>query len=156
MELSPSREAAGCAATKEITQHLWNPKVHYRVYELPLVPVLSQTQPTSSNLSLQDPSEYYPPIYALVFLAVSFFLVSINNIHAILFSPIRATRPVSSHHSNFTFRRVHVIKLLIKQFPHPPVTLPLFGQNILLSSLFSSTSVQGFLVMPDTKLRTDT
>jgi hypothetical protein len=55
MELSPSWEAANCAATQELPNILWNPEVHHCVHKSPpLVPNLSQIEPvhtTSSHLS---------------------------------------------------------------------------------------------------------
>jgi hypothetical protein len=52
MKLSPSSEAAGCAATQELPNISRNPKLDYRDHKkLPLVPVLSQINPVHTTPS---------------------------------------------------------------------------------------------------------
>jgi hypothetical protein len=40
---------------------------------------------------------------------------------------------------NYTWWRVRTTQLLVRSFPHPPITSSLFGPNIFHSTLFSNT-----------------
>jgi hypothetical protein len=67
MEQSPSGKPNRFSAIREILRILWNREVHYYVCKaLLFVPVLSQINPICPSIPFpEDPSQYYPPIYAL-------------------------------------------------------------------------------------------
>jgi hypothetical protein len=105
MELSPSWEAASCASTQELPNILRNPKIHYRVHEnLPLVPILSQIDPFHINHSHLSFLLTFPPI--------SYMHSSSPHL---CYMPCPSLPPWLEH-SNYTWRTVQVMKLLIMQF----------------------------------------
>jgi hypothetical protein len=66
-----------------------------------------------------------------------------NILHAFLFSTIRATcHDQFILNCDYTLRRAQVMKLVLCSFRQSPVISPLFGPDILLSTLFSNTLSQ--------------
>jgi hypothetical protein len=113
--LSPSWEAASCAAARELPSILWNQKIYYHVHKShPLVPILSQINPvhtTPSYLFKIHLNIIHPP-------TPWSSGIPTNNLCAFLFSPIcaRLSHLPPLDDSNYTWWRVQVMKLLIMQF----------------------------------------
>jgi hypothetical protein len=73
MELSPSWEAANCAASQRFTEPEGSLSRSQESSTSPY-PEPDRSKPYHPILSLQDPFKYCPPTYVLVFPVVSFFL----------------------------------------------------------------------------------
>jgi hypothetical protein len=88
-ELSPSWEAANCAAPRELASILWDPKVHHCVQKSPpLVPILHQID----SVHTSDPISLRCNLILSTHLRLALLSgLPTNILHAFLFSPIRAT-----------------------------------------------------------------
>jgi hypothetical protein len=161
MEPSPSWEAANGAATHKFPNILRNPKVHYRVKKSPsLVPVLSNIDPVHtipSYLSKIYFNSVHSPTSWSSYWSLSFWLSHQYPICIPLLTNScymhRPSHPPWLDHSNYVWRGLHIMKLLIMQFFfQSPITSSLFSPDILTSAPCSQTpSVCVFPLMSDTK-----
>jgi hypothetical protein len=120
MELSSSWEVANCAATQELPSILWNPKVHYRVQKSsPLVPILNQINPiyTIHPISLRPILILFTHLHLGLPNGLLLSGFPDNILYAFLLSPFVLhacpSHPPWLNHSNYTWRKVQVMKLLI-------------------------------------------
>jgi hypothetical protein len=117
-KLSPSWGAANCAAPQELPSILWNPKIQYRVHKSPpLVPILSNVNPIHTIPSYPIHFDIVHPYYVLVFPVVSFLLAFSPIFYMHSSDPHSCYMSSPSHpswldYSNYTWRRVQVMKLL--------------------------------------------
>jgi hypothetical protein len=139
MEQSPS-ETASCALAQEFHNILWNLKVHYRVHKSPpLVLILSQINPVRTTTSSLR-SVLILSTHLRVGLLSGLFWLFHQNPTCTPLSPHSCYMPFRSLprlvHSDDTWWRVQVMKLLIMQFP------PVSHHFISLRSKYSSRHPQ--------------
>jgi hypothetical protein len=117
MELRPSWKAASCAATQELPNILWNPKVHYRVHKSPpLVCVLRKINLVQTTSSYLSKIRFNIVRHLRLGLPSGLFLVAfppISYVHSPSPPFVLHAPPISS---SLIWRRVEVVKLLIMQF----------------------------------------
>jgi hypothetical protein len=133
-----------CKATQEYPKIVWNPKVHYRVYNsLPLVSILSQINPVHTTSSSLSKIILISSRLRLGLPSVIFLRFPHQNSLCIPLLPMCATCPA---HAIF----IDLILITLSEeyklwssslfnFLQPHIISSLFSPNIILSTLFTNT-----------------
>ena len=155
MEQSPSWEPNRFSTSQEIRRILWNPKVHYRVYNSPpSVHILSQINPAHTS-----PSHFLKIHFNIIFPSMpgpskwSLFL-RFPHQNPVCTSPlpIRATRSAHFIILDLITRKIfgeeyRSFSSSLCSFLHSPVTSSLLGPNILSTLLSNTISLRTSLKM---------
>jgi hypothetical protein len=139
MEMSPYWETASRSACQVFSKVSWKRNVHCRVYKSPpLVPILNQIIPVHSTPSYFSTIHFnisLSPIFRSFYWYLSFW-ISYQSTLCVLILPHSCYMPCPSHpplldHSNYIWRGIQVMNLLIMQF------LPASCHLILLRSKYT-------------------
>jgi hypothetical protein len=143
--MTPSWEAVNCAATQEFPSILRNPAVHYCVHKSPpLIPILSQIDPVNNipsylskiHLNTVHPLTSWSSSWSLSFWLSHEYPKCILLLLYSYYIPCPSYHPWLDH-SNYTWKRLNVMKLLITQ---------LSPTSCLFISLRSKYSFQHFVL----------
>jgi hypothetical protein len=114
MELSVTRDATGCATTRELPKLLWNPKVHYRIHKSsPRALVMSYTKPVNTTDYISPRAILILSTHLCLGLPSGLFPSASPTNNQYEFLP---SHPLRLGHSNYNWRGLEITKLFVMQF----------------------------------------